>query len=202
MEQELLLRVELPPNRIMYRKSLVLPLFNIVLGMNHWKRKRLHDQMLDSFMSVFRGCTPFPHVTGSQYRVAIGYKRGKGESGKKTKTLDIDGLAFIAKVSTDALVKVTGIPSDSIFHIVEQKFIYLGEADNEHIIFQLTRDVNDDDSKPTSNEGSEKRKIQSRTLGGGEERVLQGDEQECMDSSRREDEHSSTGNRQCTQKLG
>lgn len=143
MHQKILMRVELPTNRITWRKSLVLPLMNIVLGMNHWNRKRMHDQMLASYMAVFRGCTPFPHMNGSQYRVTIGYKRGRGESGKKTKTLDIDGLAWIAKVSTDALIKVSSIPDDSIFHIIEQKFIYLGEADEEQIIFQLTKDIPD-----------------------------------------------------------
>lgn len=143
MRQKLLLKVKLPTHRIIWRKSLVLPLLNIALSMNHWTRKKLHDSMTEQFMKAISRAyrlKPFAHASNAQYRVAIGYYRGKGDSGKKTKTLDADGLAYIGKLSIDALIKCTPIPNDCVFNLPEFRCIYLGEKEEEEIIMQVTVD--------------------------------------------------------------
>lgn len=146
MQNKLLLKVKLPTHRIIWRKSLVLPMLNIALSMNHWSRKKLHDSMTEQFIeaiSIAYGLKPFAHMNNSQYRVSIGYYRGKGDSGKKTKTLDLDNFGYVMKIATDSLIKVTPIPSDSIFYIVESRIVYLGEKENEEIIYQVTLDTNE-----------------------------------------------------------
>lgn len=143
MQNKLLLRVKLPTHRIIWRKSLVLPMLNIALNMNHWARKKLHDDMTEQFIeaiSMAYKLKPFAHMNNSQYRITIGYYRGKGDSGKKTKTLDADGLSYIGKVSIDSLIKVTPIPNDCIFNVPEFRCIYLGEKEEEEIWLQVTRD--------------------------------------------------------------
>lgn len=139
----LLIRTQLSDYRLDYRNSFVLATMNIILGMSHWKRKRLHDDMqksfIDSIQTAYRA-HPYAHVPQTTYKVSLGYYRGKGEvSGKKTKTLDIDNLAYIGKVAIDSLVKVTAIPSDSIFNIPEVRYVYLGEREQEEIWLQVER---------------------------------------------------------------
>ena len=146
MQNKLLLRVKLPTHRIIWRKSLVLPMLNIALSMNHWSRKKLHDSMTEQFIeaiSMAYKFKPFAHVNNSQYRVSIGYYRGKGDSGKKTKTIDADGLSYIGKTAIDSLIKVTPIPNDCIFNIPEFRCMYLGEKVDEEIWLQVTRDEPD-----------------------------------------------------------
>lgn len=143
MHNKLLLLVKLPTHRIIWRKSLVLPLLNIALSMNHWARKKLHDSMTEQFIEVISRAyklKPFAHSNNAQYRVSIGYYRGKGDSGKKTKTLDADGLSYIGKIAIDSLIKCTPIPNDCIFNIPEFRCVYLGEKEEEQIWLQISMD--------------------------------------------------------------
>lgn len=139
----LLLKTRLHVERLKYRKSLVLPLMNVMLGMNPWLRKRVHDSMQADFTSsILPAYTahPFAHSPEDKYKVSIGYFRGKGEeTGKKTKTLDADGLSYILKVAVDTLIKNTSIPTDSIFTIPEVRCVYLGEKTDEEIWLQVER---------------------------------------------------------------
>lgn len=136
----LLFKIQLPLTRIQYRKSLVLPLMNVALGLNPWNRKRLHDSMQEEFLRTFKYLPTFSHGKEDTYRVSFGYYRGKGEeTGKKTKTLDTDAFAYYGKVCIDSLIKATAIPNDSIFVIPEVRYKYLGEKEHEEIWLQVER---------------------------------------------------------------
>jgi hypothetical protein len=204
MNQKLLMRVKLEGYRCIYRKSCVLAMMNIVLGMNHWTRRNLHDDMMKTFSRLIKEANeahPFGHTKEAQYRVSIGYYRGKNVTGKKTKTIDADGLSYIGKVAIDSLIKCTSIPNDSIFVIPEFRCVYLGERDEEEIWLQVTKDIPDEkikvdyDSERIGVERSEDRKHERGVVGSSQVGSLQSDEQECVDGTRRENEPCSTGNR-------
>lgn len=150
--EELLLRVELDPIRMKHGKGTRLALLNQIFTMNHWRRKALHDDMIQSYCKAIKAVFSdrgysFPHMKESVYRVSVGYMRGKNTyDDKKTKTLDCDGLAFLSKVATDALIKSSSIPDDSIFHLDQQRQKYLGDSTDgyEHLIMQVTKLISEE----------------------------------------------------------
>lgn len=139
MHNKLLLRVKLPPHRIIWRKSLVLPMLNIALSMNHWARKKLHDDMVAEYTQLILDAyqvRPFAHSNTDTYQVSLGYMIGRHANGRKTGTIDCDGFGIIMKYATDALIKATPIPNDSCHVITESRIKYLGVSpDGEEQLF-------------------------------------------------------------------
>lgn len=143
MKQKLLLKVKLPDTRIMYKDMWVLPSFNIAIEMYYKYLTILHRDLVKKFTPVIKQAykaKKFPHKEGNQYRISIGYYRGKNSGGSKTKTIDADALFYIYKVATDCIIKNTPIPDDCIFHVPEARCIYKGDREEEEIWLQITVD--------------------------------------------------------------
>lgn len=166
--EELLMRVELDPIRILHGKGTRLWLLNHAYSSNHWKRKSVHDDFFKEYARIVSEQPPFPHYPGSTYRVSVGYLRGKNRHDeKKTKTLDIEGIVAIEKIAVDALISVTGIKDDSIFHVDQTRQKFIGDSSDgyEHVVMQVTRLLDekievDDDSERIGVKGSKERKYE------------------------------------------
>ncbi len=141
----LLMKVELDPIRMKYGKGTRLAALNHVLTMNHWNRKRLHDDFLESYKRVISASYkkyPWGHSKETTYSVSLGYMKGSNEGGRKTGRVDTDGFSYLLKVGIDALVQSTCIPDDSCDIITETRIKYLGQSEDghEHLYLQLTSD--------------------------------------------------------------
>lgn len=140
----LLLRTELTPIRIPHGKGTRLALINHMLGMNHWKRKSIHDEMVGAYTELLKGVYsqhPFAHSKADTYQVSLGYMIGTNASGRKTGTVDCDGFGIIMKYATDALIKATPIPTDSCHVITESRIRFLGASPDgeEHLYLQVVK---------------------------------------------------------------
>ena len=154
MKEKLLLQVELNPIRIEYgsKGGTRIMSLNQVIPMNHHKLNRIHTDFIKSYRKIIRAAykkNAFYHENEATYTVSLGYKHGHVQKngskvGRKPPRVDLDNIgAWIGKVATDALIKETPIPDDDCRTITEVRYKYLGEADKEHLILQLTKNLHD-----------------------------------------------------------
>lgn len=140
----LLIKLELTPIRIPHGKGTRLALINHLLAMNHWKRKSIHDELVDAYTELLKSVytqNPFAHSNSDTYQVSLGYMTGVNTSGRKTGTVDCDGFGLIMKYATDALIKATPIPDDSCHVITESRIKFLGASPDgeEHLYLQVVK---------------------------------------------------------------
>jgi hypothetical protein len=120
----MLLRVKLPIAKFKYGKGQRICTINEITRMNHFKRASLKKEWEKIYNKLIKDAYkahPFGYHKEDSYRVSLGFKPCKS-----TKRLDLDGLGWIMKVATDALVGATSIPDDSFRYIVESRIVYLG----------------------------------------------------------------------------